>query len=424
MHIFFSGIGGVAIGPLARMARDAGFTVSGSDKVATRYTDSVVQDGIPVIIGQGEDQIEELHASQPIDWFVYTSSLPSNHPELLFAQKHKIKTSKRDEFINHLIKEKGLSMLAVAGTHGKSNTTGMLVWAFQQLKVPTSYLVGTNISFGANGRYEADSRYFIYEADEFDRNFLAYRPFASIITSVDYDHPDTYPTVEDYKQAFRDFARLAETTTLWRQSAEYLSLTTGPYEILDEQAEASRTADIKLLGEYTRRNATLVLHVLMKLFPQQREDHLIGILNQYPGTERRLEQLKPGLYTDYAHHPVEIAATLQALSELNKPIVAVYQPHQNIRQHLVADQYQDCFARARQVYWLPTYLSREYQNWPVLQPQDLIVRLSNPAIAQPAAMDQGLWQTLDTHIENGAVVVLMSAGDLDQWAREQLQTAN
>ncbi len=413
-HIFFAGVGGVAIGPLARIAKDVGYKVSGSDLSQSRYTDGVEADGIKVILDQTADSIAQLHKEQPIDWFVYSSALPEDNPQLKFALENNVKTSKRDEFIANLIKETGLNLIAIAGTHGKTSTTAMLVWAFKDLGIPVSYSIGTHISFGPNGQFREDSSYFVYEADEYDRNFLAFRPELSILTAVDYDHADIYPTVNDYKQAFNQFADQSLKVITWQQIANYLQLKPSDNRHMLEMGAPSLEG-LEQLGDHNRQNAALVRTAItdLELAPY---DKVTDALNRFPGTERRLELLASNLYTDYAHHPAEIKATLQALSELGKDICVVYQPHQNMRQHELKNEYQDCFAAASQVYWLPTYLSRE-DNKRVLTPTEMISGLSPGPSYQEANMNEDLKQNIDSFRSQG-IVILMAAGDLDDWARE------
>ncbi len=226
MHVYFSGIGGTGIGPLALIAKQAGFDVSGSDKQDSQYIQYLKKHDITdVHIGQTREDIESVHAANPIDWFVYTSALPIENPdapELKFCEEHGIKTSKRDEFINLVLREKNLKLIAIAGTHGKTTTTAMTVWTFRQLGLPVSYSVGAKISFGDMGHYEPGSEYFVYEADEFDRNFLAFHPRLALITGIDWDHPDIYPTREEYNAAFRKFLSQSEQSVLWQDDAKRL----------------------------------------------------------------------------------------------------------------------------------------------------------------------------------------------------------
>ena len=206
MNIYFSGIGGVGLGPLAEIAHDAGYNVVGSDRETGLMTEKLQSRGIQVHIGQDGSFLQATHNAQPIDWFVYTAALPPTHAELTLAKQLGIKIAKRDELLSYIINEKKLKLIAVTGTHGKTTATGMLVWTLQQLNVPVSYSIGTTIGFGPSGHFDPQSEYFVYECDEFDRNFLHFSPYLSIITSLDYDHSDTYSTEADYQKAFTQFA--------------------------------------------------------------------------------------------------------------------------------------------------------------------------------------------------------------------------
>ena len=162
MNIYFSGIGGVGIGPLAEIANDAGYNVTGSDVEESLMTKQLSQKNIRINLNQDGKYLESEHNKHPFDWFVYTSALPTEHTELLMAKKLGIRTVKRDELLSFIIKDKNLKLISVAGTHGKTTTTGMLVWTMQQLNIPVSYSVGTTLSFGPSGKFNPDSEYFIY----------------------------------------------------------------------------------------------------------------------------------------------------------------------------------------------------------------------------------------------------------------------
>ena len=136
MHIYFSGIGGVALGPLALIAKDSGHNVSGSDISKSRYTQIMEDNGVPVYYDQSGEAIKNTHNRNKIDWFVMTSALPTDHPELIFAKENGIKISKRDELINQILDQNKLKLIAIAGTHGKTTTTGVIIWLFKQIKIP------------------------------------------------------------------------------------------------------------------------------------------------------------------------------------------------------------------------------------------------------------------------------------------------
>ncbi|HEY1645980.1 MAG TPA: Mur ligase domain-containing protein [Candidatus Saccharimonadales bacterium] len=423
MHIYFSGIGGLGIGPLAFIAQDQGYEVSGSDVQESSLTKLVEARGIRVSIDQTGEQIANVHAHSPIDWVVFSSSLPQDHPELMFAREHNIKLTKRDEFTNFVIEKNDLKLVAISGTHGKTTTTSMLIWLTHELKQPISYSVGATLSFGAYAQLQQGSKYFIYECDEYDRNFLAYHPYLGVITSVDYDHPDTYPAEKDYREAFKQFTDQCEHLVIWEDDQDKLDSDPSKAETLSYKNVPDRQ-QLPLAGEHKRQNAYLALIAYRQLteLKQPDDNELLEILAGYPGADRRFELLasKPSggqVYSDYGHHPKEIKSTLQMASELSDNVVVVYQPHQNLRQHTIADIYKDSFNQAKRVFWLPTYLTREDSSLPTLSREELIQKLDNPNIAEPADLNDELVKKVEAELDKGALVIFMGAGSIDDWAR-------
>lgn len=416
MNIYFSGLGGVGIGPLTEIARDAGETVMGSDLQESLLTEELRNQGVLINIGQDGSFLKACHEKTPIDWFVYTAALPADHAELLLAKRLGIRTAKRDEFLAEFIKAHNLKLIAISGTHGKTTTTGMAIWTLKQLGIPVSYSVGTTISFGPSGAYDPQSEYFVYECDEYDRNFLHFFPYISLLPSVDYDHPDTYPTEDEYRAAFRQYVGQSELTIGWAKDLDYIGVESGEvWKLTDNEV-----LDIKLAGEHNRRNATLVYKALDRLGVSDHQAALKA-LESFPGTDRRFEKLADHLYSDYGHHPEEIAATLQLAKEVSNHIVLVYQPHQNWRQHFIKDQYTTQFDNAETIYWLPTYLTRENAEQPVLSPQELTRHVTNKHALQFAALNDELWTKIQDHRRAGHLVLCMGAGTIDTWVREHLR---
>ena len=358
MNIYISGISGTGMGPLALMAKQAGHTVFGSDRSAGPIVPELEKENIEFEIGNQDGSFLEKH---DVDWFVYTSALPEDHPELKIAREKGLKCSKRDEFIDFLVNELNLKMVAVAGTHGKTTTTSMIIWSAEKLGLKASYLVGTTLGFAESGRYETGDKFFIYEADEYDRNFLKFHPWLSCITFVSYDHPDIYKTEAEYKEAFEKF--------------------------------------------------------------ESQSENIIRGVNSFPGVGRRFEKIAEGVYSDYAHHPEEIEATIEIADEESKRlgrkgVVAIYEPHQNTRQHEVKYGYKKVFNKAEKVFWLPTYLTREDTSLAVLTPEDFIKDLSDPGIAEPAEMNDDLASRLKNLARDGYLILLMTAGPADSWLRK------
>ena len=413
MRIYFSGIGGVGIGPLSRIALGAGYDVCGSDKAPSLITDELESAGIAISFNQSGEYLQSEHKKAPFDWFIHTAALPDDHPELVLARELGIKTSKRDELLAQIIADKNLKLIAIAGTHGKTTATSMLVWAMQQLQIPVSYSVGSTLSFAPSGEFNENSQFFVYECDEFDRNFLHFSPEISVITSVDYDHPDTYPTEKSYLEAFHEFGEKSKKVIVWQENSTIFN----PKNLI---TLSSADQNITIPGEHNRKNATLIIEALKHMNISANKSAIYQAINSFPGSGRRFEKLADNLYSDYGHHPIEIRATLQMARELSDRVVLVYQPHQNVRQHEIIDQYTaDIFRDANEIYWLPTYLTRENPDLPILTPQQLTKNI-NPEKLHFADLDDNLWQNITTAQKSGKLVLCMGAGTIDGWIREQL----
>ena len=399
MNIYISGISGTGMGPLALMAKAAGLNVCGSDKLAGAILPELEKAGIEVSIGEQDGEFLKSKLDG-LDWFCYTSALPSDHPELLIAKEASIKCTKRDDLTAFLVSELKLKMVAVAGTHGKTTTTSMIIWAAQKLNLPVSYIVGTTLGFAPSGIYHENDQFFVYEADEYDRNFLKYHPWLALLTAVSYDHPDIYPTREDYTAAFEQFKNQSEIVI---------------------QTPTIQLDKFKLAGEARRHDAALAYEAIHKMAPDVSSEQIIEILNEFPGVGRRFERLENGFYTDYGHHPEEISATIDvAIDEArlrgNKGVVVVYQPHQNVRQHEVREGYKEAFKKADKVLWLPTYLVREDPNLKILTPEELLEEIENAEVAE---LNDELYEKMLALKNEGYLVMLMTAGPADEWLRNQ-----
>ena len=403
MNVYFSGISGTGIGPLAELAQDAGYSVFGSDLAPGAISAALEERKINVSYGeQSGDFLQKVIEENGIDWFVYTSALPEDNAELKLARESGIKCTKRDEFLADLVDRKGLKMIAVAGTHGKTTTTAMIIWALKQLGIPASYLVGTTLSWDDSGKYQPESQYFIYEADEYDRNFLMYHPYISAITCIDYDHPDIYPTVEDYRNAFDQFMS---------QSKIVVKDTTVNSRII-------------LVGGLRRQDASIALEVIERIAPELDFQKIIDILNDFPGAGRRFERIVHGVFSDYAHHPNEIASTVKMAIELKERdnyagLAVIYQPHQNTRQYEVRSGYKNAFVGADKIFWLPTYLTRENPDLAVLSPEELIEETATQNQTEVVDLDDSLAETIHQLHDQNWLIILMTAGPADGWLRKQ-----
>ncbi|HSE60881.1 MAG TPA: Mur ligase domain-containing protein [Candidatus Saccharimonadales bacterium] len=429
MRIFFSGIGGGALGPLALIAKQAGYEVVGSDSTESAYTKQLQKQGVELYIGQDVKKIEALHAKTPIDWLVFTSAITRadpNHPELTFAKQQHLKYSLRDELLNKIITDQKLKLIGIAGTHGKSTTTAMVIWLFHQIGVPIGYSVGAKIPWAPMGQLMPGAEYFVYECDEFDNNFLAFHPHLALITGVGWDHHEIFPTKESYVNAYVTFLSQSEKAIMWEEDMKHLNLMpSSKFDVVT--TSDPRIAAIGMPGEFNRRDAWEAVLAVHKATDSP-IDVLIGQIEKFPGLKQRMEQLAPGLYTNYAHTPEKIRGGMSAALEIagkhHQKVIIIYEPLTNRRQHFIKDDYKDSFAGADKVYWVRSYLAREDPNLPLLTPTDLIKTLSDPSIAEPAEIDGALGEAIKKHLRAGDMVVAMGAsggGSLDEWLRAHLK---
>lgn len=426
MHIYFSGVGGVGISALALFAKQVGYEISGSDKQLSCNFSYLQNQGVDSIhLGQTTEAIQDIHRSHPIDWFVYSSALimeNPNHPELVYCKAKNIKVSKRDEFLIKLLKDNNLQMIAIAGTHGKTTTTAMTIWLMQELGVPISYMLAAKTSFSCVAQYNPKSTYFIYEADEFDRNFLAYHPLQAMITGIDWDHPDIYPSLHSYNKAFHQFINQSMRTVIWNTDAAKINiLKSDSVSILNIKKDFFST----LPGLVNRQNAALVAQGIAQVL---REDNIalyMKILNRFPGLSRRFEQIIPGLYTDYAHTPPKIRGALQLGHEIaGDNLVVVYEGLHNTRQHFIKKELLYLFSLVRFLHIVPSYLARENASLKLLSPADLKYFMSKGTQERTTSsqLDNDLKHTIKKHIAEGNLVLCLTAGSsrsLDEWLRTE-----
>lgn len=176
-----------------------------------------------------------------------------------------------------------------------------------------------------------------------------------------------------------------------------------------------------MVGELRRQDASVALEVL-KLITGLGDDIIIHEINRFPGVGRRFEKIADGAYSDYGHHPEEIKATVKMALELKERenyegLAVIYQPHQNTRQHKVKELYKDAFIGVDKLFWLPTYLTRENPNLPIISPREFFGYIDNPTVAVEAEANDTLAATVRELIEKKWLVVLITAGPADTWFR-------
>ncbi len=418
MKLYFSGLGGKAIAPLANLALDAGHQVFGSDPHIDNAITNLIKRGVRFSTDQSGKFLDEIHKQHQLDWIIHTSALPISHPETTYAKEHDIKCTKRDSFLSEFISQHKQKLIAVAGTHGKTTTTTMLIWLFKELGLPLSYLVGSDLSFDVAGKFNKKAEFFAYECDEFDHNFLHFFPDYSLIPSITYDHKEIYPTLEDYRQAFAQFIKQSKQTWMWEKDnyTEFADLTNINWlKEVDPR--------FKRFGMRNRQNATMALQLIKQIAPDQDEAKIIAALDNAPLASRRFEEVAKGLFSDYGHLPDEIRAVINLAQEYAsannyRDLTVVYQPYQNMRQYQIYHEYPDVFKSVKTLYWAPTSLIREKAEDREILSQKFLTNGVDQA--QFVELDDGLVAKINQALAKNELVLFIAGGGGDEWLRNQL----
>src|SRR5215213_167544 len=199
-HVHFIGIGGSGLSAIARLLLESGYTVSGSDRALTPFADEVRKAGASVYVGHHPRNIEGA------DWVVRSSAITEDNPEVQAAKRIGIPVYKRADFLGQLMSDK--KGIAIAGTHGKTTTTAMTAWVLRELGRDPSFIVGGVLNnLGVNAR-AGKGNTFVIEADEYDNMFLGLKPQIEVVTSLEHDHPDFFPTFNSMFSSFQKFVDL------------------------------------------------------------------------------------------------------------------------------------------------------------------------------------------------------------------------
>jgi UDP-N-acetylmuramate--alanine ligase len=447
-HYHLIGIGGTGLSPIARVLLERGHQVSGSDMLLSPMAQELRELGAHVLIGHDAGNIAGA------DVVIRSSAIPDSNPEVAAALQAGIPVLKRVDFLKELTA--GQQVIAVAGTHGKTTTTAMLAWCLDQMGVDPSYVVGGQVKDLHKNAHAGKGDYFVIEADEYDGMFLGLRPDYLVVTNIEHDHPDCYPTPASYFQAFlklthlvqpggklvacADHPRAAELMDLVNTALTVIPYGTAsglPYrlsgihhdpgcgvvfDLAMPGSAASREIRLGIPGNHNAFNAAAALAVINEAgLPLE---NAIAALRQFSGTGRRfdLQGEVNGITVidDYAHHPTEIRSTLSAARcrYPERRIWAVWQPHTYSRTRELMQDFKDAFGDCDHVIVTEIYASRE-------KPQDFssreVVRLmSHPDARQiPALKDVS--QYLINHLQPGDVLLVLSAGDADQISRDVLE---
>ncbi len=386
ISVYFIGIGGISMSGLAEILNKAGFTVSGSDRKASDITNALEKNGITVHIGESAANIHK-----DIDVVVLTSAVRDDNLELIAAKEAGIPILSRAQLLGQIMKNYELP-IAISGTHGKTTTTSMLSEILLKADTdPTLSIGGILKTIGGNIRV-GDSPYFVTEACEYTNSFLSFFPKISVILNIEEDHLDFFKDLNDIRASFRKFALLlpSDGTLIINHAIENLSEITGdlPCKVLTFGEDASSdyyatditlntlgcasftahtpggTVDItlKVPGKHNILNALSALATADILDINQ--EISADALGAFTGTDRRFEYKGTiggvTIVDDYAHHPTEIAATLNAAQKIkHNTLWCVFQPHTYTRTKAFLPEFAKSLSLADRVVLADIYAARE-----------------------------------------------------------------
>ncbi len=361
-EIHLIGIGGAGMSGLAWAANQLGAVVTGSDRSESSYVIRLREGGVEVSIGH---DASNLPARAEV---VVSTAIPEENPELAAARERGQTVKHRSELLAELCSAR--RQIAVAGTHGKTTTTGMLAWALKELGGDPSFFIGGELpGFGPGGAAAnsgwGDGEWVVVEADESDGSFLTLQPEIALITNIEMDHHARWDNLAELRGAFHDFASRARTVILPAADRELANqLGSAGCDIVPFDLGRPGPAELGLSvpGAHNRLNARAAIGVLVAAGFE--EPDVVEALRGFTGVKRRQEFKGEcdgaRVYDDYAHHPTEVEAALSALREFDPDrLVAVFQPHLYSRTRIFSEQFGASLAAADEVVLVDVYPARE-----------------------------------------------------------------
>jgi UDP-N-acetylmuramate--alanine ligase len=406
------GAGGIGVSGLARLLRAAGKVVSGSDREPSPVTVKLIAEGFQIKIGEAA---ENLPAE--VEVVIHTSAAREDNLELAEAKKRGLKTLTYAEALGEITRDKKL--ITVAGAHGKTTTTSLIVAAALAAGEDISCLVGTNLKElnGGNARL-GGSDYFVIEACEYRRAFLNFQPEILVVTNIEAEHLDYYRDLTDYQSAFVELAeKLPAAGTLIASSAEanLEPVIAAAPKFLD--SKNTELPELQLAGAHNRQNAALALRVATTLDWDLTKAKK-GIEN-FTGGWRRFEkkgELNGALvFDDYGHHPTEIAATLAGAREKypDRRILIVYQQHQLDRAAKMLTELGASFTAADLVLIPNLYAVRDETSKVKITADDLVAEIrknGKEALHTEDFAKTATW--LRENLRSNDLLLVMGAGDV------------
>lgn len=440
VSVYFIGIGGISMSGLAKILLSHGFSVSGSDRISSHLTELLEEKGAVIHYGQRAENI-----TPDIDLVVYTAAISKDNPEWIAMEQLQIPSLSRAQLLGEIMRNYELPT-AIAGTHGKTTTTSMVSEILLHAdKDPTLSIGGILKSIDANIRV-GNSGFFVTEACEYTNSFLEFNPKISIILNIEEDHLDFFKDIEDIRSSFHRFATLlpSDGTLIINHEIEHYEeitkdtacpvLTYGftddcdyyasdityddlgyPTFVLHAKGYSDTSVSLSVPGKHNISNA-LAAFAYADCVGINRKDTLHA-LKDFTGTKRRFE--KKGevggitIIDDYAHHPTEIEATLQAAANYaHKTLWCVFQPHTYTRTKAFLPEFAKALSKADKVVLADIYAARE-KNTLGISSRDLCdaIRKEGTDCKYFPSFDE-IENFLLENCTQGDLLITMGAGDI------------
>ena len=435
-RVHMIGIGGVGVSGLARMLASRGYQVSGSDSSQSPIVDALRAEGIDVRIGHAAEHVGDA------ELVIATAAVGETNPEIAEARARGIAVVKRAAVLGMLANP--AQCLAVAGSHGKSTTSGMAAFVLDLAGLQPSFAVGATVSGLATNARLGNGPHFVVEADEYDHSFLWLQPTVAIVTNIEHDHPDIFPALDDVLSAFERFAtgiRDGGTLVIAADDPGALQLVdrlsgsdhprivsygwgTGDWQVVEYSVGAARVRSplgqmfelrLAVPGRHNVSNALAVLAASEALGVDP--STLIPHLAAFTGVGRRfdvqVDSPERTVIDDYAHHPTEIAATISAARDryADRRLLAVFQPHTFSRTHSLLGEFAAALDAADEVILAEIYPAREVNTFDVAS-ADIAALMTSPTSL--AASPADATRLVRERFQAGDVVLVMGAGDIYQ----------
>lgn len=416
-RLHFIGIGGAGMSGLALVCHELGASVTGSDRADSSYMERLRTAGLEPVVGHDADNLPDGAD------VVVSTAIDEDNLELSLAREKGLAVRHRGELLAELCGEKRL--IAVAGTHGKTTTTAMLTWALREIGADPAFFIGGEVpGLGLDGAAAnagwGGGKWVVAEADESDASFLDLRPEIAVITNIEMDHHSRWGSMAELSGAFGQFAAGAAGVVLPAHHELHLGPLRGAKRDFGLDGPGPEALSLAVPGRHNELNARAALAAAE--LAGFGSDSIAASLVGFPGVARRLE-LKgerngTRVYDDYAHHPTEVRAALEALRGLEpRRLVAAFQPHLYSRTKVLAEQFGAALTLADEVVVLDVYAAREAAVGELAGVSGLAVaraaadRIGGRRVVWAPTLE-GAEVALAGRLEPGTVLVTVGAGDV------------